>query len=72
MYERADRDLRLVRLENTSGGRRVRTPRSTEQMKMEMRERREKRNTREIMLSRPSKTAKGREERLLEEREIEE
>ena len=41
-------------------------------MKMKMRKgRREKWNEREIRLSRPSKTPEGREERLLEEREIE-
>ena len=45
--------------------------RDEEQMKMKMREgRREKWNEREARLSRPSKTPEGRDERLLEEREI--
>ena len=42
-------------------------------MKMKMKERRrEKWNERETRLSRPLKTPEGREERLLESREIEE
>ena len=60
-------------MENTPEGRVVSwlSLRDEEQMKMKMREgRREKWNERETRLSRPSKTPEGREERLLEEREI--
>lgn len=60
-------------MENTPEGRVVSwlSLRDEEQMKMKMREgRREKWNEREARLSRPSKTPDGREERLLESREI--
>ena len=66
--ERVERDLRLMRLENTPEGRVVSwlLPRYEEQMKVKMRERRrEKWNERETRLSRHSKTPEGREVREL-------
>ena len=65
--------MRLLRLENTPEGRVVSwlSLRYEEQMKMKMRVgRREKQNERAARLSRHSKTPEGREERLLEAREM--
>ena len=65
--ERVERDLRLMRLENTPEGRVVSwlLLRVEKQMKMKMRERREKWNESKTRLSRPSKTPEGREDKLL-------
>ena len=72
--ERVERDLRLMRLENTPEGRLIKSfpSRDDEQMKMKKREgRREKWNKSCARFSRPSKTPEGREEKLLESREKE-